>query len=80
MAFVWNNFGVLSEVSKDKSYVYIKNKTGKSLKMSIRTYKESALDVYEKALTLKGQNIKVRTSQNTSNWSTEVWFSEINPL
>ena len=48
--------------------------------MSMETYKESALNVYEKALNLTGQNVEVRTSQNTSNWSTQVWFSDINVL
>ena len=80
MAFVWNGFGVLSYVSKDDSYVYIENVNGDSLKMSIGSYKESALNVYEKALNLIGKNLEVRTSQNTSDWSTQVWFSEINAL
>jgi hypothetical protein len=80
MAFVWNSFGVLDKVSKDSSYVYIQNVVGNSLKMSMGTYKESALNVYEKALNLTGQNVEVRTSQNTSNWSTHVWFSDINVL
>ncbi|GAD89656.1 MULTISPECIES: hypothetical protein [Vibrio] len=80
MAFVWHSFGILSEVTKDNSYVYIKNSDGRYLKMSIGRYKESALNIYDKALTLKGQNVEVRTSQNTSNWSTQEWFSEINAL
>jgi len=80
MAFAWNDFGVLTEVTKDNSYVYIQNVAGNSLKMSIGTYKESALNVYEKALSLIGQNVEVRTSQNTSNWSAQVWFSEISTL
>jgi len=57
--------------------VFVTNDSGKTLKMSIKKYKESALSVYEKALTLKNQSVNVRTSQNTSDWSTEEWFSEI---
>ena len=75
--FVWNNFGTLTDVSKSDKYVLVQNSEGKSLKMSIYTYKESALSVFEKALNLQGQIVRVRTSKNTANWSEEEWFSEI---
>ena len=77
MAFVWHEFGLLAEVSMDDRYVYIKNTNNSTLKMSKGKYKGSALIVYDKAQTLVGSTIIVRTSQNTSDWSTEVWFSEI---
>ena len=77
--FVWNSFGTLADVSKTDKYVVIENSDGKSLKMSIFTYKESAMAVFEKALGFQGQTVQVRTSQNTNDWSVEEWFSEIEP-
>lgn len=77
--FVWNEFGLLKEVSKSSNMVFIKNDQGATRQMSITKYEDSALAVYEKALSLKGKNIRIRTSQNTNNWSTGVWFSELEP-
>jgi hypothetical protein len=77
--FVWNSFGTLANVTKSDRYVVIENSDGKSLKMSIAKYKESAISVFEKALSFQGQTVQVRTSQNTSDWSVEEWFSEIQP-
>jgi hypothetical protein len=77
MAFVWNEFGTLKDVRKSPSLVIIENEQGDILKMSIKKYKESALKVYEKSKPLIGKSVIVRTSQNTADWSTQEWFSEI---
>lgn len=75
--FVWSTFGTLSKVTKSDKYVFIENSDGKTLKMSVGKYKESAISVFEKALSYHGQTVQVRTSQNTNNWSDEEWFSEL---
>ncbi|MEZ9236649.1 MULTISPECIES: hypothetical protein [unclassified Shewanella] len=75
--FVWNDFGTLANVSKTDSMIYIENTSGDVRKMSIRSYQVSAMSVYEKALMLKGRKVRIRTSQNTDNWNTNEWFSEI---
>ncbi|MEZ9143964.1 hypothetical protein AB4138_05965 [Vibrio sp. 10N.286.52.C3] len=75
--FVWNDFGTLTSARKSGSIVLIENSTGDVRKMSINKYKETAIEVFEKAQTLIGQTVSIRTSQNTSDWSTNEWFSEI---
>lgn len=75
--FVWNNFGSLVSASKVGSMVVIRNSGGDTRKMSINKYKDSALDVLNKAQTLIGQTVMIRTSQNTNDWSAQEWFSEI---
>ena len=75
--FVWNDFGRLKKVDSDNSMIYITNSEGEVLKMSKRKYKESALGVNNKAENLIGQSVQVRTSQNTANWSSTEWFSDI---
>ncbi len=75
--FVWNNFGTLVSVSKVGSMVIIKNSAGDTRKMSIKKYKESALGVFKKSEMMIGQTVSIRTSQNTSDWSEQEWFSEI---
>lgn len=77
MGFVINDFGTLSNVSKDYSFVWITNTAGQTRKMSLSKYKESADAVYSKAQKLVGKNVKIQTSQNTSDWSTSEWFSDI---
>lgn len=75
--FVWNEFGILASVRKNEAMVFIENSNGVVRKMSVKKYKESALEVYEKAHSMIGQAVTIRTSQNTSNWDTQEWFSEI---
>jgi len=77
MAFVYNDFGTLSDVDNDGDYVWITNTDSEIRKMSIGKYKESAERVYSKAQSLIGQEVRIRTSQNTSSWSTSEWFSDI---
>ena len=77
MGFVRNDFGTLSRVNKDYSFVRITNTNGDSRKMSLSKYKESAEAVYSKAQALIGKEVSILTSQNTSNWSASEWFSDI---
>lgn len=77
MGYVRNDFGTLTNVTKENSCVVITNNKGAKLKMSITKYQESAEDVYHKAKSLIGKEVGVRTSQNTNDWSTAVWFSDI---
>ncbi|MBD1389524.1 hypothetical protein IC617_08795 [Neiella sp. HB171785] len=75
--YKWNHFGILSQVSEDEKYIYIKNLEGKSLKMSRSSYRESADQVLQQAYGLIGSSIEARTSQNTAKWSEDVWFSAV---
>ncbi|WP_028764020.1 hypothetical protein [Shewanella colwelliana] len=75
--FVWNDFGTLSAVDKTDKLVTVTNSDGEARKMSVAKYKESALAVHQKAQSLIGKQVTIRTSQNTADWSTQVWFSEI---
>ncbi|PST98685.1 resolvase/integrase Bin [Photobacterium gaetbulicola] len=75
--FVWNDFGILSDVSKSDTMVFVCNSRGEQRKMSITKYKDSAFEVFEKAQSLKGKPVQLRTSQNTAGWSTNEWFSGI---
>lgn len=77
MGFVWNNFGTLSKVEKTTSYIIITNHKGYERKMSRHKYQESAEWVYKASLELIGKEVEIRTSQNTSDWSTSEWFSDI---
>jgi hypothetical protein len=45
--------------------------------MSLIKYQESAEVVYSKAQNLVGREVSISTSQNTSDWSTSEWFSDI---
>ncbi|CCN34699.1 conserved hypothetical protein [Vibrio nigripulchritudo SO65] len=73
----WNNFGVLKSVSKDDRFVWVFNEEGRQLKMSIATYQESAEQVYSKAQALVGKNVKIRSSQNSTDLKHLVWFNSI---
>ncbi|GAL11604.1 hypothetical protein JCM19233_2594 [Vibrio astriarenae] len=75
--FVWSDFGVLASVRKNNSMVFIENNQGAVRKMSVTKYKENAVEVYEKAQSMIGKPVSIRTSQNTNNWDTSEWFSEI---
>lgn len=77
MGYVRNDFGTLSNVKKDSSFVWIINSVGDIRKMSRSKYKESAEEVYSKAQTLIGKKVRIRTSQNTAEWNESEWFSDI---
>lgn len=75
--FVWNHFGLLTDVEKNVDFVVVKNSNNQTRKMSRSKYKENAELVYHKSKTLIGKNVLLRTSQNTNNWRTDTWFSDI---
>lgn len=77
MGFAFNDFGTLKKVEKNRSLVVITNTNGEQRKMSRNKYQESADEVYEKALGFVGREVSIQTSQNTNDWSTSVWFSDI---
>lgn len=77
MGYVRNDFGTLSNVKKDHSIVLITNTNGDKRKMSLSKYQESAEAVYLKAQNLIGKEVSILTSQNTANWSSSDWFSDI---
>ena len=77
MGFVYNDFGILESVSDNYGFVIIKNTLGDTRKMSKTKYKESALNIHKKALTLIGKKVQIQTSQNTNNWDDKEWFSDI---
>ncbi|EKO3723383.1 hypothetical protein ACRN9F_23515 [Shewanella oncorhynchi] len=75
--FTWSNFGILVKVSKSPTMILIENEQGQVLRMSLSKYQGSAIEVYQKAQQLIGNAVTVRTSQNTANWSTTEWFSDL---
>lgn len=77
MGFVNNDFGTLKSVVQQPGFVVITNTDGESRKMSRTKYKESAETVYSKASKLIGKEVQIQTSQNTNDWSTSEWFSDI---
>lgn len=77
MSYQWNKFGKLEDVALGEKYVILINENNKYKKMARYTYKESAVEVYQKAKKLIGVEITLRTSQNTAKWPPEIWFSEI---
>lgn len=77
MGYVRTNFGTLTNVRKDDYYVWITNSRGESRKMSLSKYKESAEAVFNKAQTFVGKEVSILTSQNTADWSSAQWFSDI---
>lgn len=77
MGYERNDFGTLSSVKKNQSFVVITNTDGDERKMSVNKYKESAERVYSKAQNLVGREVSVLTSQNTADWSASEWFSDI---
>lgn len=77
MGYVRNDFGTLSNVKKDYSFVRITNTNGDERKMSLKKYQDSAEEVYLKAQKLIGKEVSILTSQNTADWSSSEWFSDI---
>ncbi|MGB0343470.1 MAG: hypothetical protein ACPGGG_08550 [Parvibaculales bacterium] len=79
MAFVWNKFGVLDDRDEDERYFYIFNENGDWRKISKEKYADSMPDIREKVeqLLAAKKPILFRTSQNTGDWSTGEWFSDV---
>lgn len=74
--FVWNEFGVLDPHQEDDSYLYAVNKDGVRRQISKRKYPNHP-KIREKLEILLGKRVQLRTSQNTSGWSTDKWFSDV---
>ena len=53
MSYQWNKFGKLEDVALGERYVILTNENNEYKKMARYTYKESAVEVYEKANELK---------------------------
>jgi hypothetical protein len=77
MGYVNNKFGTLKSAELSGSFVIITNTDGESRKMSRTKYQESADEVYSRAQSLIGEQVSIRTSQNTANWNSDEWFSDI---
>ncbi|MGB1262995.1 MAG: hypothetical protein ACPG52_08815 [Cognaticolwellia sp.] len=77
MSYQWNKFGKLEDVALGEKYVILMSEDNKYKKMARYTYKDSAMEVYQKAKNLIGIEVTLRTSQNTAEWPPEIWFSEI---
>ncbi|MDC5706973.1 hypothetical protein OPW41_19360 [Vibrio europaeus] len=75
--YIWREFGILKSVNATDSTLYITSSCGTTLKMSLRKYKQQGLLVKKKAEAMLGSQVIVRTSQNTAQWSTSEWFSEL---
>lgn len=74
--FIWSEFGVLDRWSVDAhGNLFIFNAMNESRKMSHK-YKETITRMIEKSEVLKGRDIQIRTSQNTSAYLTSEWFSD----
>ena len=78
MGYSWNNFGVLVRESEDELYLYIHNQNGEFRQISKKKYFSDIPNLRQKIKTLLGKPINFRTSQNTSDWPTSKWFSDIN--
>ena len=78
MGYSWNNFGVLAKESEDNQYIYIHNPDGQTRQISKLKYASSIPILRIKIQKLLGKPINFRTSQNSADWTTSKWFSDIN--
>ena len=77
MNFVWSEFGVLDHwVVSEYGTLFIFNSQNECRKMSPK-YSEKIIEIIEKSEILKGRNVQIRTSQNTGNYSSSEWFSDV---
>ena len=80
MNFIWTEFGKLVDYDDgdfDPRYLFIINDNNERRKISIQKYGASVDIIRQKINALLDKNIQIRTSQNTGNWSTEEWFSDL---
>ena len=76
--FIWSEPAKLVEVKNTPKYIELCfGDIQSAVKMSKFRYQETARKMYEKALSLEGEMILYRTSQNTASWSPSEWFSEL---
>ena len=77
MGFKWSKFGKLKDTFEDGRYLYITNDVGQKRKISIIKYSTTIPIIRKKIALLRDRYCIIRTSQNSGDWSEEVWFSEI---
>ena len=77
MGFSWNQFGILAFSREDSDNFYIVNAQKEERKVSKKAYAAQIPNLKKKVEALKGKPILFRTSQNTADWSTGTWFSDI---
>lgn len=77
--FIWTEFGTLSDSIECENFIRIVNENRVEKKISKRAYSGSILKLKEKIKSLMFAQVRVRTSRNTGNWDTNVWFSELEP-
>lgn len=74
-----DDFGVLVDVYFEKSgNLIIKNHNGNTLAMT-KNYPEQSAVQYKASL-LVGKQVRIYTSQTTSNWSNLKWFCDIESI
>ena len=73
--FIWTKFGKLSGVHGEEQ-LHIVNENGEERIMSEK-YRGMIPKVKSKAEQLIGKSVEFRTSQNTAEWSTNKYFSDI---
>lgn len=76
MQFIWTSFGIMSPPRVDNRYIYAANEQGDTRKMSKIKYPEFSV-VAQKCAFLVGYPTIIRTSQNSSTWAINEWFSDI---
>ena len=76
MKFIWTSFGIMSPPRVDNRYIYAANEQGDTRKMSKIKYPEFSV-VAQKCAFLVGYPTIIRTSQNSSTWAINEWFSDI---
>ena len=79
MGFLWTEFGTLerSFESSDGRYLIIENDQHETRKISLKKYEAAIPRLRDKIAVLTKQAIQIRTSQNTGDWSSSEWFSDI---
>ena len=76
MGFTWTKFGVMAAPIEDQRHVYAVNEAGERRKLSKYKYPNHQA-LKQKCISLIGYPTVIITSQNTANWSTGEWFSDI---
>ena len=76
MKFTWNSFGIMAPPHADDLYIYAVNEQGDTRKLSRKKYPNFGT-ITKKCSMLVGYPVIIRTSQNSSAWSTNKWFSDI---
>lgn len=80
--FVWSGDEVFESFSEDDKYLYMHLKERPNpLKMSKYKYRELYINAKKTLESFDtGQSLKYRTSQNTSNWNPNTWFSSVEKI